>query len=66
MQWLLRRAHAIAPTSGPIIEPFLGSGTTLEAALLEGIDTYGIERDPKYAEIAKARIKAAKKGGVNG
>lgn len=39
-----------------MLDPFCGSGTTGCAAVLEGFDFIGIEREPEYAEIAEARI----------
>lgn len=48
-----------------IIDPFAGSGTTLVACMLEGKNFIGIEKDPEYFEIAKARlIKAAQTSGT--
>jgi site-specific DNA-methyltransferase (adenine-specific) len=38
------------------LDPFLGSGTTAIAVLLNGRHFIGIEREPEYIEIAKARI----------
>jgi site-specific DNA-methyltransferase (adenine-specific) len=43
--------------AGTVLDPFAGSGTTGIAATLEGFDFIGIEREPEYAEIAKARIE---------
>jgi DNA modification methylase len=34
-----------------VYDPFLGSGTTLIAAELTGRTCYGIELDPKYADV---------------
>jgi DNA modification methylase len=34
-----------------VYDPFLGSGTTLIAAELTGRVCYGIELDPKYADV---------------
>ena len=45
------------PTSGIVLDPFAGSGTTCIAAWNTGRDYIGIERDPEYAEIARRRIK---------
>ena len=42
-----------------VIDPFMGSGTTGVAAVLEGRNFIGIERDPEYFEIAKTRIESA-------
>lgn len=53
MRWLLR---LVAKPGDMIIDPFLGSGTTLCAAALEGVDALGIEQDPEYCKIAEARL----------
>ena len=42
-----------------ILDPFMGSGTTGVAAIQMGRKFVGIERDPKYFEIACKRIKQA-------
>jgi len=42
-----------------VLDPFLGSGTTAIAAMLEGRDWIGIEREAEYCDIARARIAAA-------
>ena len=44
---------------GPILDCFMGSGTTGIACLRTGHDFIGIEKDAGYFEIAKARIEAA-------
>ena len=41
-----------------IIDPFMGSGTTGVAALLENRKFIGIEVNPEYFDIALKRIKA--------
>jgi site-specific DNA-methyltransferase (adenine-specific) len=38
----------------------MGSGSTGKAAMLEGFQFIGIEREADYMKIAKARIDAAK------
>ena len=38
-----------------MLDPFAGSGSTLVAARREGFDFIGIEREPEYVEIARAR-----------
>jgi hypothetical protein len=53
MAYLVR---LVTPPDGTILDPFLGSGTTGCAAALEGFDFIGIEREPDYIAIAKARI----------
>ena len=42
---------------GPVLDPFLGSGTTLLACIETGHDGIGIEREEEYARIADARIR---------
>ena len=54
MRYLCR---LVTPPGGVVLDPFMGSGSTGKAALLEGFKFVGIERDPTYFEIANARIK---------
>jgi DNA modification methylase len=54
MRYLCR---LVTPPGGVVLDPFMGSGSTGKAALLEGFKFVGIERDPAYFEIANARIK---------
>ena len=56
MRWLVRLT---TPPGGIVLDPFAGSGTTLHACLLEGVRGIGIERDPGYIELCKARLRAA-------
>ena len=39
-----------------VLDPFLGSGTTIEVALKHGRNAIGIELNPEYAELAKERL----------
>lgn len=55
MRWLCR---LITPPGGTILDPFMGSGSTLKAAELEGFDAIGIELDAGYIDIARRRIAA--------
>lgn len=48
-------------TQGTILDPFLGSGTTLVAAAKLSRPAIGIERDPDYFDIACKRIEEAYK-----
>jgi DNA modification methylase len=56
MQYLCR---LVTPPGGVVLDPFTGSGSTGKAAVLEGFDFVGIEREAEYVEIARARIAAA-------
>ena len=53
MRWLVR---LITPPGGVVLEPFAGSGTTLEAALIEGFACIGIEREADYLPLILSRI----------
>ena len=46
-------------TSGTILNPFMGSGTTGVAAIKLGRHFIGIEKEPKYFDIACKRIEQA-------
>lgn len=47
------------PEGGTVFDPFMGSGTTGVAAVLEGRNFVGCEINPTYYETAKKRIAAA-------
>jgi site-specific DNA-methyltransferase (adenine-specific) len=55
MRYLCR---LVTPPEGIVLDPFMGSGSTGKAAMLEDFRFIGIERDPEYYKIAEARIKA--------
>lgn len=48
----------VTPPGGVVLDPFMGSGSTGKAAMLEGFRFIGIEREAEYLEIARARISA--------
>lgn len=58
MQYLCRLTKT--PTGGVILDPFMGSGTTLLAAKAEGRKAIGIEMNREYCQIAVARILEAR------
>lgn len=53
MEYLIK---LVIPLNGLLLDPFLGSGTTLIAAKKLGINAMGIEINPAYVEIAKNRL----------
>ena len=53
MAYLIR---LITPKGGLVLDPFMGSGSTGKAAVREGMNFIGIEREDEYMEIAKSRI----------
>jgi len=57
MKWVI----TLCPKSETILDPFMGSGTTGVAAIQMGRKFIGIEREPKYFDIACKRIEQASK-----
>ncbi|MEV4227286.1 DNA methyltransferase [Streptomyces bobili] len=53
MQWLVR---LVTPPGGTVLDPFTGSGTTLAAALREGMTAIGIEQHEPYAQLCVQRL----------
>lgn len=55
MKWCIERVGK----ASIVLDPFMGSGTTGVAAIQMGRKFIGIEREPKYFEIACRRIEQA-------
>lgn len=53
MSWLVK---LVCPPGGTVLDPFAGSGSTGCAALKEGFRFLGMEHNPEYARIARARL----------
>jgi DNA modification methylase len=53
MQWLI---EALCPAGGLVLDPFMGSGTTLVAAKLLGRRAIGIELDATHCQTAVDRL----------
>lgn len=47
---------ALSNPGDTVIDPFLGSGTTAIAALMNGRHAIGIDRDPRYVQLANHRL----------
>lgn len=45
------------PAGGTVLDPFVGSGTTMVSALASGRQAVGIELKPEYADFAAKRIR---------
>lgn len=56
MRYLCR---LITPPGGIILDPFMGSGSTGKAALLEGFHFIGVDKTPEWHPIARARLEHA-------
>ncbi|WP_390624021.1 DNA methyltransferase [Fodinicola feengrottensis] len=53
MRWLVR---LMTPPNGLILDPFLGSGTTAQAARAEGMRCLGIEQNQTYLPLITQRL----------
>ena len=60
MAWVI----GLCPVANTVLDPFMGSGTTGVACVQMGRKFIGIEREPKYFDIACKRIEDAYKQGV--
>ena len=56
MRYLCR---LVTPPNGVVLDPFMGSGSTGKAAMLEGFRFVGVDMTEEYVGIAEARIQKA-------
>lgn len=54
MRWLIR---LLSKPGDRILEPFAGSGSTIEAAVLEGREVVAVERDLSSIELCRVRLR---------
>jgi site-specific DNA-methyltransferase (adenine-specific) len=54
MRYLVR---LVTPPGGTVLEPFAGSGTTVEACILEGFDCIAIEMTDDYLPLIAERVR---------
>lgn len=56
MRYLIKM---VTPKEGKVLDPFVGSGSTGKAAMLDGYSFVGIDMNKDYIDLAKARIEHA-------
>ena len=56
MEWLVT---LITPPGGTNLDPFAGTGTTLQAAAQKGFNSIGIEQSAEYVELINQRLADA-------
>ena len=54
MEWLVT---LITPEGGTILDPFAGTGTTLQAATNKGFHSIGVEADADYIQLIHQRLE---------
>lgn len=64
LQLMRRLVNAISMPGQTVLDPFLGSGTTAEAALLEGRHVIGCEMTEKYWDLTRQRIQRVESAGI--
>jgi len=60
LNWLVT---LVTPTGGIVLDPFTGSGTTIEAAIICGFDAVGVELTEEYLPLIEQRITRGYAGG---
>ena len=62
MEWLVT---LITPEGGTILDPFAGTGTTLQAAVNKGFNPIGIEADTDYIQLINQRMEGGEQSTRN-
>lgn len=58
MRWLVK---LITPSGGCLLEPFSGSGSTIEAAVRAGFNVVAIEKDRTFIPLIQSRLERSDK-----
>lgn len=56
VRWMVR---LVTPPGGLVLDPYAGSGTTVEACLLEGFRCLAVEADERFLPLIQARVARA-------
>lgn len=56
MSWLIR---LVTPPGGVVLDPFMGSGSTLVSCIQQGFDCVGFDREAHAVQITRARVANA-------
>lgn len=56
LDWLVT---LITPEGGTTLDPFAGTGTTLQAARNKGFNAIGVEQDEDYIQLIEQRLGGA-------
>ena len=62
MEWLVT---LVTPEGGTILDPFAGTGTTLQAAINKGFNPIGIEADADYIQLIHQRLEGGEQSTRN-
>ena len=60
MKWI---TALVCPDGGTVLDPFAGSGSTLEAAVTGGFTAIGIEQHEPYIPLIQQRVDRAESAG---
>lgn len=63
LKLLTHLVRMVTPPGGTVLDPFAGSGTTIEAAIIEGFNAIGIELTDDYLPLIDYRIQRGYRGG---
>ena len=56
---------SLCPPDGIVLDPFIGSGTTMLVSAMRGRSCIGIELKPEYIEYTKQRLDWGRRLGID-